>query len=405
MKITIKKGRATGEIIAPSSKSMAHRLLISAALAEGESIIHKIPFCDDVLATMDCLTALGAKFSVEGSTIRVIGTDPHKSCPDSPLPCRESGSTLRFMTPICLLSGKKTVLTGAPSLLKRPMSIYEALSVENGFTFTQNESNITLKGPLTQNKYRISGDVSSQFISGLLFALPLIKGDSIIEIIPPVVSRPYIDLTISALETFGISVNWKDDQTLAIKGDQKYTACETTVEGDYSGAAFMAALNSVGGDVKIGGLRKDSLQGDRVYEKFFKQLDEGIPTIHIADCPDLGPILFALAAAKNGGIFTGTSRLRFKESDRASCMADELKKFGTSIKIYEDSVIIYPAKFHAPTEELYGHNDHRIVMSLSVLLTLTGGDIIGAEAIKKSYPEFFSELGRLGIEEYIYEDQ
>ena len=405
MKITINKGRAIGEVVAPSSKSMAHRLLISAALAEGESVIHKIPFCDDVLATMDCLTALGAKFSIDGDTIKITGMDPHKSSPTKALPCRESGSTLRFLTPICLLSGKETVLTGASSLLKRPMSIYEALSVENGFTFIQNENDITLKGPLTQNKYRISGDVSSQFISGLLFALPLIKGNSVIEIIPPVVSRPYIDLTISALEVFGIKIEWKDDSTLTVKGNQKYTACETTVEGDYSGAAFMAALNSIGGNVKIDGLKKDSLQGDRVYEKFFKQLDEGVPTIHIADCPDLGPILFALAAAKNGGIFTGTSRLRFKESDRASCMADELKKFGTSIKIYEDSVIIYPADFHTPTEALYGHNDHRIVMSLAVLSTLTGGTIIGAEAIKKSYPEFFSELEKLGIEEHVYEDQ
>ncbi len=405
MRITINKGRAKGVVTAPPSKSMAHRLLISAALAVGESIIHGIPFCDDVLATIDCLSMLGAKFSIIDDTVKVTGTDVFKASQGTTLPCRESGSTLRFMAPICLLSGCETVLTGAPSLLKRPMNVFGELSLENGFMFNQSENKITLKGPLKCGKYRIAGDISSQFISGLLFALPLLDGDSTIEIIPPVVSRPYIDLTISALEIFGIKIEWKDNETLAIKGNQKYTACETTVEGDYSGAAFIAALNSVGSDVEIKGLRKDSLQGDRIYETFFKALDQGIPTVHIADCPDLGPILFALAAAKNGGIFTGTSRLRFKESDRAVSMAEELKKFGTSVKIYEDTVIIYPADFHAPTEALYGYNDHRIVMSLAVLLTLTGGDIIGAEAISKSYPDFFSELGELGIEETIYEDQ
>ena len=405
MKITINKGRATGSVIAPPSKSMAHRLLISSALAEGESIIHGVPFCDDVLATIDCLSMLGAEFLIDGDTIKVTGMDPHKSLPIDALPCRESGSTLRFIAPICLLSGKETILTGAESLLKRPMSVYKDLASDHGFKFKQAEDQITVKGPLKSGTYKIPGDISSQFISGLLFALPLANGDSTVEIIPPVVSRPYIDLTISALEVFGINIEWKGDATLKIKGNQNYKACETTVEGDYSGAAFLAALNSLGGNIEIKGLRKDSLQGDRVYEAFFKELDQGIPTIHIADCPDLGPILFAIAAAKNGGIFTGTSRLRFKESDRASCMAEELKKFGTSVKIYEDSVIIYPADFHAPTEALYGHNDHRIVMSLAVLLTLTGGTILGSEAISKSYPEFFTELGRLGIEEFIYEDQ
>lgn len=404
MKITINKGRAVGSVTAPSSKSMAHRLLISAALAEGESRVHGVPFCDDVLATIDCLTALGAKFTVEGDTVRVIGTNPHTAAPTSALSCRESGSTLRFMVPVCLLCDKNIMLTGSPSLMRRPMGAYEALSRDKGFTFLHDENSVILRGPLSAGNYKIAGDVSSQFITGLLFALPIADGDSTLDIIPPVVSRPYIDLTLSALKDFGIEIKWSDDHTLFIRGNQKYQPREVTVEGDYSGAAFLEALNAIGGEVEIKGLRPDSLQGDRVYQTFYRQLERGIPTIHIADCPDLGPILFALAAAKHGGIFTGTSRLRFKESDRAECMAEELKKFGTSVIIREDSVTVYPADFHAPAETLLGHNDHRIVMSLAVLLTLTGGTIEGAEAISKSFPDFFSDLGELGIEETIYEN-
>ena len=243
--------------------------------------------------------------------------------------------------------------------MRRPMGAYEALSRDKGFTFLHDDNSVILRGPLSAGNYRIAGDVSSQFITGLLFALPLADGDSTLDIIPPVVSRPYIDLTLSALKDFGIEVKWLNDHTISIPGNQKYQPREVTVEGDYSGAAFLEALNAIGGDVKINGLREDSLQGDRVYQTFYRQLERGIPTIHIADCPDLGPVLFALAAAKHGGIFTGTSRLRFKESDRAECMAEELKKFGTSVIIREDSVTVYPADFYAPTEPLCGHNDHR----------------------------------------------
>ena len=170
-----------------------------------------------------------------------------------------------------------------------------------------------------------------------------------------------------------------------------------TVEGDYSGAAFLDALNTLGSNIEILGLREDSTQGDKAYKKYFEMLLRGVPTIHIGDCPDLGPVLFALAAAKSGGIFDGTRRLKIKESDRALAMASELKKFGASVKVLDDTVVVYPAEFHAPTEVLDGHGDHRIVMSLAVLLTLTGGEIRGAEAISKSYPEFFTHLTALGI--------
>lgn len=404
MNITVKKGRATGTVKAPPSKSMAHRLLISAALAEGESVIHGIEGSLDVQATIRCLCALGADCRMEGDTAYVRGFCAKCATPSSILSAGESGSTLRFMIPIALLSGNPVLFDGALSLFSRPMDVYESLCAERGLTFSKGPSSLAVKGPLSHGDFRVKGNISSQFISGLLFALPLLKGDSTLSITPPIESRSYIALTISALATFGVKVVWQDENTLFIKGNQVYRACEAEVEGDYSNAAFFAALKALGGDVSVEGLSKDSLQGDRVYEKYIPMLTRGTPTVHIGDCPDLGPILLALAAAKNGAVFTGTARLKIKESDRAEAMAQELRKFGTTVTVKEDSIVVYPADFHAPTEALCAHNDHRIVMSLAVLLTLTGGAILGAEAVRKSFPDFFGRLASLGIEVIKNED-
>ncbi|MGN1081192.1 MAG: 3-phosphoshikimate 1-carboxyvinyltransferase, partial [Acutalibacteraceae bacterium] len=236
------------------------------------------------------------------------------------------------------------------------------------------------------------------FISGLLFALPLLCGDSKICITPPIESRSYIDMTISALKSFNVEAVWQDENTIFVRGNQSYDANEVFVEGDYSNAAFFEALNIFGGSVEIGNLSPDSIQGDRVYSRYFEQLKRGTPTLHISDCPDLGPVLFAVASAKNGGVFSGTKRLKIKESDRGEAMAAELRKFGVSVTVYDDEIVVYPADFHAPDAELDGHNDHRIVMSEAVLLTLTGGVIDGAEAAAKSFPDFFERLSYLGIE-------
>lgn len=398
MNVKINPGKASGRVCAPPSKSMAHRLLICGGLSKETSIIHGVAYSQDVLATLDALAAIGAEYSIDNDTVTIKGTDPLNVIPSGPLNCRESGSTIRFFVPIALLNGNNTILTGSKTLLTRPMSVYSKICEENGLLFSQDEQSVIVRGPLTPGTYKIPGNISSQFISGLLFALPLLDGDSTIIITPPVESRSYIDLTLSALAQFGVEVEKKDEKTLYIKGNQEYKAQETTVEGDYSNAAFLEAFNTIGGNVSVSGLNENSLQGDKIYEAYFKRLCAGTPTLHIADCPDLGPILFAIAAAKHGGVFTGTKRLQIKESNRAVVMAEELKKFGVSVTVHEDSVVIYTNGLKKPEVTLFGHNDHRIVMSMAVLLTLTGGEIEGAEAVSKSFPDFFEKITELGIE-------
>lgn len=403
MNVRIQKSAPCGSVNAPASKSMAHRILISAAMAGGTSKIRGVSDCDDVKATVNCLRSLGVTIELSDDTATVKGIDMRYAVPSSVLNCNESGSTLRFLLPIALLSGNNVLFTGEEGLMKRPMNVYEQLCKSKGLIYNADGRSIAVRGPLSAGEYEIVGNVSSQFISGLLFALPLLETDSKIKIIPPIESRSYIDLTIEALSLFGIEIKWFDDNTLYIKGAQSYKPSEVSVEGDYSGAAFIDALSIFGHGVSVGGLNPESVQGDKIYTTLFNMIKRGVPTIHIGNCPDLGPILFAVAAAKHGAVFTGTKRLKIKESDRAAAMAEELSKFGVSVSVHDDKVVVYPVSFHAPTEPLHGHNDHRIVMSLAVLLTQTGGEIIGAEAVKKSYPSFFEDLKALGIEVYEYD--
>ena len=397
MQVDILASKAFGCIKAPASKSMAHRLLICAALSEGKSVVSGISDSEDMLATLDCIRALGGDVEVDGDVVSICGVDPLRTVPKFALGCRESGSTLRFMLPIALLCGEYVELVASDALMKRPMGVFESLCKEHEYFYKQEKNSITIKGPLKSSEYTVVGNVSSQFISGLLFALPLLDSDSTLRILPPVESRSYIELTLSALREFGVDVSWTDENTLYIKGGQRYCAHDCTVEGDYSNAAFLDAFNLFGGNVNVLGLDENSIQGDKVYKEYFKLLENQTPTINIGNCPDLGPILFAVAAAKKGGTFTGTGRLRIKESDRAAAMAQELSKFGTHVVVKEDTVTITPKEFHAPTEAIFGHNDHRIVMATSVLLTLTGGSITDAQAVRKSFPNFFDCLKKLNV--------
>jgi 3-phosphoshikimate 1-carboxyvinyltransferase len=296
------------------------------------------------------------------------------------------------------MNGQKVVFTGSETLLKRPLDVYKSICDKQNIVFNNDGKQLTIEGELSGGDYKIPGNISSQFISGLLFALPLLEGDSTINIVPPIESLSYINLTIQALGEFGVDVKWVDERTIYIKGNQRYLPHEVWVEGDYSNAAFFAAMDHLAGDVEITGLNEKSIQGDRVYKRLFEQLLKGTPAINISDCPDLGPIMMAFAAAKSGGVFTGTRRLKIKESDRGAAMAEELSKFGVSVKVEEDTIVVYPIDFHKPEVALEGHNDHRIVMSLCVLLMLTGGSIRGIEAVNKSMPDFFEKLEQLGVD-------
>ena len=396
MKIKIQKGRATGVITAPPSKSVAHRLLIAAALAEGESIIENVAFSEDVLATLDCLAALGARAEVEGSSVRMVGIGGAVKGAGE-LRCRESGSTLRFLIPVALLGGKG-VFSGAERLMARGIGVYREMLGDVGVSFTEEPDRITAEGTLVAGRYTMRGDVSSQFVSGMLFALPLLAGDSVLEILPPFESREYVDITVDVLARFGVKVEKINEFTYHIRGGQRYLPSHLAVEGDWSNAAFLLGLNTLGGEVSVEGLNANSLQGDRICVSLFERLENTDEVIDLSGCPDLAPVLFAVAAAKHGARFVGTRRLAIKESDRAAAMASELSKMGARVDVEENAVTVYGGALHAPTEAIDGHNDHRIVMSMSLLATLVGGEIEGAEAIKKSYPDFFEALSSLGIE-------
>ena len=395
--LNIYPSTAWGELDAPPSKSMTHRLLILAALCRGESVLKNVSESQDVCATIDCLTALGAQLARQGTTVTVQGTDLQSPAEPLCLPCRESASTLRFLIPLALLTGRDAAFTGSPALFARPLSAYEELCARQGTLFRRGEDRLELSGRLKPATYEIPGDVSSQFASGLMLALPFLPQASELRLLPPVESRPYLELTLHALASFGVRVVRVGDERYYIPGAQKYKAHNATVEGDWSNAAYLEALNLLGGRVKRRGLDPYSKQGDRVFRKHFSTLKKGFATVDLRDCPDLGPILFALAAELHGGLFTGTQRLRLKESDRCAAMAEELCKLGAEVLVEDDHVWIGDHPLFAPEEPLDAHGDHRVAMALSVLLTKYGGQLDGEASVGKSFPEFFDVLRALGV--------
>ena len=336
-----KPSRLCGTIYAPPSKSMAHRYIIGACLSGHKCTLTGIDFSQDILASIDCIKALGADVSVDGDRVDI---DPKDFIKDNEavLECRESGSTLRFFVPLALCLGKNITFCGSERLFCRPLDVYEDLCRERGFAFENGKNSLKVCGKLEGGNYKIKGDISSQFISGLIFALLYLKKDSSIEIIPPFESRSYVDLTLSALRSFGADAAFADEYRIDIKASDLH-AFSGKIEGDYSNAAFLDAFNRLGSEIKIENLNPDSLQGDRVYADYFDQLSSGTPTLDISDCPDLGPVLFALAAMKNGATFTGTDRLKAKESDRGAAMHEELLKLGGGL-VFGDNSITVPKK-------------------------------------------------------------
>lgn len=395
MDIEIKKNRPKGAVSAPPSKSFAHRSLILGAFSE-KSRINNISFSKDIEATLSCLRILGADIEKGDGFVRIGGLSKEKVKDDPVLDCFESGSTLRFLIPVCLLTGRKITLCGTEKLLSRPLDEYKKLCEEKGFLFEKTDKSVTVRGQLKAGKYSLRADASSQFITGMLLALSLESGKSEIDLKGKVESRPYIEMTVKTMRDFGVDVDFEGDKITLI-GIGKTKNTDYTVEADASNAAYLEAFGFLG-DIKVSGVNEDTVQGDIIYKKYFKELKGGKREFDLKDCPDLAPCLFAACCLFGGAQFSGTRRLKFKESDRAAAMKEELLKFGAELIIEEDRVGIIAGRLSPPGESLNGHNDHRIVMALSLLCAKFGGRIEGAEAVSKSFPDFFGKIEELGIE-------
>lgn len=413
MKAKITPSKVSGCVTIPPSKSMAHRAIICASLAKGTSIIDNVDYSKDILATIEGMQCLGAKITKEEHRVIIKGIQEFHSH-EKEVFCNESGSTLRFFIPIFSLCNQPLTFTGAGRLMQRPQKVYQDIFHEQGLPFIQDEQGIHIEQSLKSGDYTIQGNISSQFISGLLFTLPLLPQDSRIHIIEPFESRSYVDLTLEMLAYFGVKVSYEDDTTLYIVGNQSYQAKDYRIEGDFSQLAFFAVLAALNHDLNILGLRHESRQGDKAilqilsdFGATIEEIEDGYHIakselhgcdIDLANCPDLGPILTVLAMyAKGNTTIHNAERLRIKESDRIQAMEDELHKFVVDISSTEGEIFITGKHQYTCMDELSGHNDHRIVMALTVALlcSTTGGLIEEAQAINKSYPSFFEDIKKL----------
>lgn len=405
----IQPSRLQGSVTVPPSKSMAHRALLCAGLAAGTTQIQGILPSQDMEATCRALTALGASIVRQGSLARVQGVAGRPKAPQGPVDCGESGSTLRFLIPAFALASAPARLTGRGRLPQRPLGPYGAIFHGQGLPFAQDETGVSFQGPLAPGDYTLPGDVSSQFISGLLFALPLLPGDSHIRIQPPFESRGYVNMTLQVMDAFGVQAAFLDGLTLHVPGNQLFTApaAPFLVEGDDSQAAFFLTLDAILGDVSVAGLSLRSIQGDRVMGEILARCGHvpGQPPRPLApfvadlgDCPDLGPILMTLGLFCQGeSRLLNAGRLRLKESDRGTAMAQELSKLGGQASLAGDEIRIRQSRLR-PGPALSSHGDHRIAMALAVaaLGARIPADIQGAEAVEKSYPDFWKDLAAIG---------
>ncbi len=410
----------SGKIDVPPSKSYSHRHLIMAALSGKEAVLLGVGKSKDIETTLDALENMGAEIEVlcanaKERDILIDGRNFLKKIRDREIYCNESGSSLRFLLPLAFLSGEKFVFYGEESLMNRPMWVYDEICKEQGIFYEKKDGKITVAGKLKSGKFEFAGDVSSQFVTGLLFVLPFLKGDSEISLIPPVESLPYIDMTIQTLLEWGVKVLRKDNN-IYVTGGQQIRGAEAFVEKDYSNAAYLYAYNWIGNRLEFGNIGKASLdksvQGDRAFVNIFDILaTESHPTIDMSQTPDLVPIAMALAAFFSGAVFTGTKRLAIKESNRGYVMAKEMEKFGVRVMVHEDSIEVNGTEqiqedegrvanrgcVKKPTEWVFGHNDHRIVMALTFMLSAVGGELKGFLAVEKSFPTYFEDLKACGL--------
>ena len=404
MNVTITPRLLQGTITPPPSKSQAHRVLIASALSGGGSILKNVALSQDIEATIRCLEVLGASFRWEGDALAVTGLAGRPaSRGELPLlDCGESGSTLRFLIPIALavLGGGR--FTGHGRLMERPQGPYFELFREKGISFEQKDSVLTISGRLEAGTFSLPGNVSSQFITGLLYALPLLPGDSEILLTTSLESRGYVDMTLDVLEQFGVRVENQDYARFLVPGGQSFQARDLTVEADWSNAAFWYEAVSLGCQLDIQGLNAYSVQGDmRIVPCFLKLQGRDPLDLDVSQCPDLVPPLAAMAALRGEGLTTrlvNAARLRIKESDRLSTVTEVLNALGAEVEEHDDHLVIHGKDTLPGGVTVSGHNDHRIAMMAAIAATNCDAPvtITGAECVKKSYPNFWADYEALG---------
>lgn len=402
MNIRIRPGKLRGAVTPPPSKSQAHRLIICAALAEGESVIRNVAFSQDISATLSCASALGAKWTDLGrGVIQIEGIGGKEYRGELPrLDCGESGSTLRFFIPIALAVAGGAEFSGRGRLMQRPQQPYFDLFDQMGIKYQQKDDTLKVEGRLSAGEYRLPGNVSSQFFTGLLFALPLLEGES--KIIPTTAleSEDYIRMTIQAQAQAGLGVKELAEGGYAVQS-QRYRPMEVSVEADWSQAGFWYAARNLGSQVEIRGMDEHSLQGDRRIAEFARLLRrEGDAEIDVSQCPDLVPPLAAMAAVRKGDCrITGAARLRIKESDRLATVTAALNALGAKVEEFPEELLIHGVDALRGGAGIECCNDHRIAMMCAMAATCCqGGDtvLLGAECVRKSYPDFWQVYRELG---------
>jgi 3-phosphoshikimate 1-carboxyvinyltransferase len=416
-RITIGKSKLAGSIKIPASKSMSHRAIMAAGLAKGKSIIRNLIFSKDIIATIACMENIGAKIERHGDHILVEGLGGVKLV-NYDFYCNESGSTIRFMIPIGMMDRTNTqpiVFHGEGRLATRPMTPYFNIFEEKNIQFDYpGQLPLTIWGNLESGTYKLPGDVSSQFVTGLMYALSLGEGESTIEMTSKLESRSYVDMTIDVMKSFGIAVSHDDYNKFYVAGNSRFEAKDYTVEGDYSQVAFFVVAGLINGDLTLTGLKETSLQGDSEIINIIKRMGGDIcfegdslkvkksqthgVEIDMSEIPDMLPAISVLAALSKGRtrLYNG-QRIRLKESDRIKAMYTELTKLGANIQETEDGLLIDGVD-QLNGGQVEGWNDHRIVMALSVAGTCTKEalTISDAQAISKSYPHFFEDLKSIG---------
>ena len=398
-------GPLSGAVTPPPSKSQAHRVILAAALAGGKSRLENVAFSQDILATLGCVRALGARWERTGEgTLEMTGMGGTFR-PGGELPrfdCGESGSTLRFLIPIALAVAGGGVFTGRGRLMERPQEPYIRLFREKGISWEQEGDALRVRGRLEAGEYRLPGNVSSQFFTGLLYALPLVEGESRILPTTPVESRDYIAMTLDALAGAGVTVTEPQGETkyFHVTGRMDYRPGDRRVEADWSQAAFWYAANFLGSDVTIREMNPASPQGDRAVASFYWKLARpGDVKLDVSQYPDLVPPLAAMAAVRRGTArLTNAARLRMKESDRLSSVTAALTALGAEVQEGADSLTIRGLERLAGGGVVDSCNDHRIAMMAAVAACACQNPVTleGAECVAKSYPEFWDHFTMLG---------